>query len=667
MAGAEGRQTALVEDFDPCYLPDGGIAFVSTRAQLHIRCQYGGRYFPNYLLYRAEADGSGIRPLSFGEADEWEPSLLRDGRLVYCRWDYINRHDTLFQGLWVTRPDGTSAAHVYGNYTRSPCTTGEPLAIPGSHKIVCTAMAHHGYTAGSILVVDPRPGDDGPGPIRRVTPEVAFPETEGWPQGAYANPYPLSEDLFLAAYTPDRLAREGAVQRADAFGIYLVDTLGGRELIYRDPEVSCFSPIPVRTRPTPPVLPSHVAGLEEEPAGMFHVQDVYRSTEQLARGSVKALRVVRVYPQTIESPPSRSKVIFELPKRILGTVPVGDDGSVAFRAPAGVPLLFQLLDENGMAVMGMRSFVYLQPGETVGCVGCHEPRNAAPATARPTRAGPVREPRPPAGPRYPGGFSFVRSVQPVLDRYCIDCHGLDRTDGDLSLLGTPLEARYPYRGYPGDNNVRVNLAYHALVSRDGLVKIAQRNFETDYSTPKDYYSHAGRLAKLLLDGHPDEHGEPRVTLDRESLQRIVDWLDLNAPYYGGYSWNKPEWRAVSPEGETALRDAIRARWGEALAGQPLAALVNVGSPGQSRVLQAPLAREAGGWGQMADGGFSSTEEPGYRRLRRLVEGCLIPLAHHDVAGTCGRDPCVCDSCWVHLHRQQEGLARTQRELQDETN
>ena len=378
LAGAEGRQTALIEDFDPCYLPDGGIAFVSTRTQTHIRCQYGGRYFANFLLYRADADGENIRPLSFAEAPEWEPAVLDDGRIIYSRWDYTNRHSYHFQSLWVSWPDGTATASVYGNLTRNPCNTAEPRPIPGSHKIVATAMAHHGYTAGSLVVVDPRHGLDGLPPLTRITPEIAFPETEDWPVGAYANPYPLSEDLFLAAYTPDKLAKEGQVQAENAYGIYLVDTLGGRELIYRDPAMSCVSPLPIQPRPRPPVLPSRWDAAPGEAMGSFYVRNVYQSTQPIPAGSIKSLRVVRVFPQTVETPPSRSIAVYEMPKRIVGTAPVADDGSVAFRAPAGQPLFFQLLDENGMAVMTMRALAYLQPGEQSGCIGCHESRHSAP-------------------------------------------------------------------------------------------------------------------------------------------------------------------------------------------------------------------------------------------------------------------------------------------------
>ena len=653
-SGAEDRQTSLIEDFDPCYLPDGGLAFVSTRTQTHIRCQYGGRYFANFLLYRADGDGRNIRRLSFAEAPEWEPSVLDDGRILYTRWDYTNRHSYHFQSLWVTRPDGTGTANVYGNLTRNPCNTAEPKPIPGSHKIVCTAAAHHGYTAGSVIVIDPRQGLDGLTPVARITPEIPFPETESWPAGAYATPYPLSEDLFLVAYTPDPLAQEGRVQRENAYGIYLIDTLGGRELIYRDPDMSCVSPLPVQPRPQPAQLPSGVEAAQTEPLGTFYVQDVYQSTQTIPAGSVKSLRVVRVFPQTVESPPSRSLAVYEMPKQILGTAPVAADGSVAFRAPAGQPLLFQLLDEHGMAVMTMRALTYVQPGEELGCVGCHESRHVTPGRiARPADVA-VHELQPPAGPCYAGGLSFAKTVQPVLDRYCIHCHGLDRTDGQVNLLGTLEQVTFPRDRWPGPNKMLVSSAYRSLVSLPGLVRVASGDLETDYSVPKDYYAHASRLAPLLLAGHPDDAGQRRLVLDRDSLRRIIDWLDVNAIYYGDYSWNKPEWRRPSPAGERALREYLRGRFRPALAEQPWAALVNVALPEESRILKASLAPEVGGWGSLAGTGWRDPADADYLRLRQLVEESIAPLPGRDIAGTCGRDEgCVCGCCWVRRHREAQ--------------
>ena len=629
MEGYEGRQTVMIEDYDPCYLPDGGFAFVSTRNQGGVRCHHGGRYCPTYTLYRANGDGSGIHPLAFGEANEWDPSVLHDGRIIWTRWDYINRHDTVYQSLWTTRPDGTATAHFYGNYSRNPCSIAEARAIPASHKVVATTTAHHHYTCGSIIVIDPYGGSDGEGPITRITPEVSFPETEGYPRTAYATPYPLSEDLFLVAYSPQyRAAR-------NSYAIYLIDSLGGRELIYRDPDMCCFAPTPVVPRRVPPVLASAVASQRDKTTGTFYVQNVYQCTEPIPPGSVKSLRVVRVFPQTTQAAHPRSFVVFDTCKSVLGTVPVADDGSAAFRAPAGQPLLFQLLDANGMAVMAMRTFVYLQPGEAVSCIGCHEPRNAgAPAPPHPAEIR-YHTLTPSAGPLYEGGLSFARTVQPVLDRYCIRCHGLGKTEGKINLLGT-MEP-----GPPVVNRLRASAAYRSLTRRPGLVSVAHRNRETPFSKPKDYYSHAGRLAKMLLAGH-----KGRVKLDRESFTRIVDWLDLNAIFYGDYSWNKEEWRRASAAGETALREHIRTRFGPTLAEQPYAALVNVALPSESRILKAPLAIQAGGWGQIAKNAWASTDAPAYQEMLRLVKGAIAPPEAHDIAGTCGRKRCLCRSCWV---------------------
>ncbi len=525
-----GRDTVLVEDWDPCYLPGGGFAFISTRNQGYGRC-HGGRYTPSYILYRAEADGSGIRPISFGEANEWDPAVLHDGTLVYTRWDYINRHDTLFQSLWTTRPDGTATAHFYGNYTRNPCMTAEARPIPGSPNVVCTAMAHHSYTAGSIIVVDNRAGLDGPEPIRRVTPDASFPETEGWPRGSYATPWPLSEEVFLVAYSPDPLVRQGRVQRENAYGIYLADTLGGRELLYRDPTASAFSPIPVRRRPEPAAWPSTVE--PERETGTFYVEDVYEGLPpEVKRGVVKRLRIVDIYQQPKARVPPRSVARNEIVKGIVGTVPVEADGSVAFTAPAGRPLLFQLLDADGLAVMAMRSQVYLQGGERAGCVGCHEPRTRAASPHREFLTMRVRKPDPPPGPAYEGGFSFVRTVQPVLDRHCLRCHGGEKPAAGLSLDGTPEK--------------HFTKAYVNLVRRKGMVAVAQRNQEADASRPGLYGARGGRLARFLLTTH-----RKNAKLSAEAFECIAGWLDLNAQFRGDYGYRPPPPAAEMARGDAA--------------------------------------------------------------------------------------------------------------------
>jgi hypothetical protein len=307
-----------------------------------------------------------------------------------------------------------------------------------------------------------------------------------------------------------------------------------------------------------------------------------------------------------------------------------------------------------MAVMTMRALVYVRPGETAGCVGCHEPRHAAPEQPSLPAGMKVHELRPPAGPRYEGGLSFARTVQPVLDHYCIGCHGLDKTEARIDLLGTLEHVTFPRAQWPGPNKMTVSRAYRSLVTCDGLVKVAHADMESDYSVPKDYFAHAGRLAKMLLAGHPDEKGKARANLDRESFARIVDWLDVNAICYGDYSWNKSEWRQPLPEGERTLREHIRGRFGPALAEQPFAALVNVAMPEESRILKAPLVEKAGGWGLLPEKGWRDLEDPDFLRVRQLVEASIAPQQHHDIAGTCGRDDrCACDSCWVRLKNNQD--------------
>ncbi len=203
LAGAGGRMTVLCEDYDPCYLPDGGFAFISTRNQGGVRCHNGGRYCPTYLLYRCDADGSNIRQLSFGEANEWDPTMMPDGRILWMRWDYINRPVIPTLGLWTIRPDGTAAGHYFGNYTPNPCRICQPRPIPGSHKIVATTAGHHTMHAGSLILIDRKIAEDGLEAITRLTPEATFPESEAHSPVSFGSPYPLSEDLFLAAFCPD--------------------------------------------------------------------------------------------------------------------------------------------------------------------------------------------------------------------------------------------------------------------------------------------------------------------------------------------------------------------------------------------------------------------------------------------------------------------------------
>ncbi len=681
MEGRLGRRTQIIEDFDPCYLPDGGIAFSSTRTMATVRCANNLRYNPAFVLHRCNGDGSGLRALSFGELNEYDPDVMADGRLIYTRWEYINRNITTVHGLWTTRDDGTGVGHFYGNGTIDPNVVVEAKQIPGSRKVVASAVAHHAFYRGTIVVIDPEIGEDGLKPLLRVTPEIPFPEQRGrrylgkpivpdengiYPYGLpynlkdktayaaepyhkapglYAMPFPLTENLFL-------VARQDAQRKH--FGIWLIDTLGGRELIYSDPKTSCWAPIPIRPRTRPPVRASLVTSDPKVTEGTFYVQDVYQNrfdkTGRIKRGTVKAMRINQLLDQPAERTIPRGRVIFEIPKRVLGTVPVDPNGSTAFRAPVGVPMQFQLLDAAGMAVMTMRSFVYLHPGETAGCVGCHEPKDAAPPMALQIGNARVHTITPPKWRDYEGGFSFGRTIQPLLDRHCIRCHGLDPKNA-ISFIATPKTVTYKQTGistdWPGRTTVPATVSYHSLLGRPGVVAIAQAYNENLTSKPYDYFAHAGKLTGMLMKGHPDKDGTRRVRLDAASIERFIAWLDVNAPFSGSYSYNRPANRGIDPAGEKALRQHIAKTLGPKWAAQPTAALVNIVDPDASRVLMAPLATAAGGWGQVK--GWTSKDAPGYKATRALVMKTIVFSKYKDIAGTCGRgsrNGCLCKACWI---------------------
>ncbi len=635
----DGRDTVMIEDSDPCYLPDGGLVFVSTRSQNYGRC-HGGRYTPALMLYRCDKDGNAIRALSYGIENETTPSVLNDGRIIYTRWEYVDRHEMEFHKLWWKRPDGTGVSSYYGNDTIYPLMISEARAIPGSQKIVATGVAHHSFHTGTTIMIDVQKGENGPEPVTRITPEVKFPESDerdGKP-GQFSTPCPLTENLYFATYSPNSIPFQGTVPNDTGYSIVLVDTVGGREPIFRDADTCCFSPTPVVPRPMPPVLPSMLPEKPESDTGIYAVQNVNLTRNDpkgvLKPGQIKYLRFSRIFVKPIASNAALNcRVGVGLAKRILGTVPVADDGSVVVRVPAGVPLQIQALDENGLAVMTERSFHYLHAGERRGCVGCHAESHATPPDNPSLLMRRPAELTPPAGPDYPGGFSFVRTVQPVLDRYCIRCHGLGegQPPNGVNLVGNQSGSF---------SQSYVTLARYT--NPIGL-KSETHGLDKNVSRPMDYYAHGSKLGKMLLENHK------KVNLPREDFQRVIDWLDLNSQANGDSSHNRIEHARENAEKEKALREAVKIRFGEALARQPYHALVNHANPGESRLLLAPLAKEAGGWGQI-DKGWASKTDPEYKRFSDLIAATIDPLPP-DIEGTCGRDTaCACGDCWIRLNR-----------------
>jgi hypothetical protein len=449
------------------------------------------------------------------------------GLILYSRWDYIDRDAVTHQTLWATRPDGTNPMAVWGNATPKPHCTFQIQPIPNSPKIAFTAAAHHSIAAGPIVVVDPDKGSNGQEALTRITPGP-FPEAESMNiPDYYESPWPLSEKYFLAGYSPWPLVWEPGANLPNALGIYLVDVFGNRELIYRDPVIGSTNPCPLVPRPVPPVLSSALP--ENAPdQGEVLVSDVYQGLTGIERGTVTEMRVIQIFPKStpIGGAPPIGLAAEENGRAVLGEVPVEADGSVRVTVPARKPILFQLLDKDGMAVQTMRSLTYLQPGEKVSCVGCHENRMNTPVKGIPRAA------RRDAAAITPKEFenepfSYMRVVQPILDAHCIRCHSGAEPKGKKDLTGAPLKGfNTSYWSLCGDTdfagpNTNPETAAAALVPRFGM-----RN-QVQMTPPGGLYGARGsRLIAMLRKGHND------VELSPEELRRLAQWIDCNAIFYG---------------------------------------------------------------------------------------------------------------------------------------
>ena len=523
------------DDMDPCYLPNGKIMFASTRSKRTVLCHPG---FTVTSLHVMDADGKNIRCLSANTVNEFTPTMLPDGRVIYTRWEYIDKGCGDVQSLWAMRPDGSHSAHVFKNNVSRPATLIDARGIPGTGQIVAVGAPHMPLAVGPVVRVDIGITQRTPEAMTNLTPEIGYPGHSGYPtrnKGYYKEPFPLSMDLFLVAYNAD--AHHSA---PTSYAIYLLDASGNRELVYREEEMSCFQPIPLKPRPVPTQLPPAIAA--ETPAeagdkaeGTLFMQDVYQGMGGIERGRVKYLRVVEdqakpwdaawVSPSQgdclgLQNPAISLKGHFAI-KIVHGIVKVREDGSAHFTVPADKNLYFQALDANFMELQRMRTFVNLMAGEKRSCIGCHEPRNKVPSVRRPTAAhlaAVALTPQP--GDTGPRAVHYPTDVQPVLDKHCVKCHSGAKPKAKLDLSGalTTLFSR----------------SYENLINRKLInnIDVDPRSAYIPAEPPLTFGSHKSKMIAKLRKGHS------KVKLTQPEFVRLVTWIDTNANFYGVYEGKK---------------------------------------------------------------------------------------------------------------------------------
>ena len=552
-------------DFEPTYCADGRVVFASDRCGRAAECGNDAYDHTNPNLYVMRPDGTQVRQLTDSKDIDRYPHSLDDGRIAYTHWEYQERHFMEVHALWTIRPDGSMSDALYKHHMRAPCGLRDTRSVPSSSKLVAVATGHHTFAYGPVVVVDPRHGMNNEAGLRVVTPGVAPQEgpMAGTPVpqggvldqgGLYQTPWALDENCFLAAYS---YARPGCTAPAGAdsngFGLYVIDSYGNRELLYRDPVYSCSFPVPLKTRRRPPMVPDVV----EESADSYatcYVTNVYDGMAGVPRGTVKYIRVAQHVGWPFDEEHGQMDYIpgvagqenpaFQSwsPGRVIGDVPVAADGSACFKVPADTAVYFQALDENRMEVYRMRSMVSLKAGEVRGCRGCHESQAKSPIAAGSIPVA-LRKPAelptpPPWGADRLLGYEWL--VQPILDRHCVDCHGQEDPEGKLDFTSTRSAD-----GLMQSYRTMFGLAPGSTTRGRLLVSCSDRFSNADVTRPMQFGSHKSPLIRVLLD---DQLHRDEVHLDAASWRSLVTWVDANAPYHDRFLNKRPSNTQLTKQG-----------------------------------------------------------------------------------------------------------------------
>lgn len=503
-----------LEFYDGTYLPDGRILAISNIGYQGVPCVSGSDQVGNLVLYNPE--NKNLRRLTFDQDANWNPVVMPNGRIMYTRWEYTDLTHYYSRIVMHMNPDGTENKALYGSGAMFPNSTFDVQPIPGKgSSFVGIISGHHGIArSGRMIVFDPAKGrksvagmvQEIPHHDRPIKEEIKDQLVDGvWPQ--FIKPTVINDKYFLVAakLSPNSL-----------WGLYLVDVFDNVTCIMQADGEGFISPILKKKSVTPPVIPDRVK-LDQKEATFF-IQDIYEGEglRGIPRGTVKELRLHAyeyAYVKTISDHNWHGIQSGWDIKRLLGTVPVEEDGSVIFKAPANTPISIQPLDKDGVAIQWMRSWVTGQPGEVVSCIGCHEDQNqiAIPKRVIASQKEPSRLTPPEGGVR---SFTFDLEIQPILDRACIACHNGEKA---FDLRGGKKDSKGYGTSY---------LNFHPYIHRQG------GEGDMVVLQPYEYHPNTSELVRMLKRGHYN------VKLTDKEWRTLYNWIDYNAPDKGYFLANK---------------------------------------------------------------------------------------------------------------------------------
>ena len=502
-----------LEFYDGTYLPDGRILAISNIGYQGVPCVNGSDPVGNLVLYTPQTGN--LRRITFDQDANWNPVVMNNGRVMYTRWEYTDLTHYYSRIVMHMNPDGTENKALYGSGAMFPNSTFDIQPLPGhGSAFVGIISGHHGVArSGRLILFDPSKGrksvsgmtQEIPHRNRLIKEVIKDRLVDGvWPQ--FIKPTPLSDKYFLVAA---KLSKESL------WGIYLVDIYDNVTCLMEMEGEGFISPTLVTKRPTPPAIPDRVK-LNDKEATIF-IQDIYEGEglRGIPRGTVKSLRLHAYEYAYVNTKSDHNwhgiQSGWDI-KRLLGTVPVEEDGSAIFKVPANTPISIQPIDKDGVAVQWMRSWLTGQPGEVVSCIGCHEDQNQIPIPKRVMASQKdAHKLTPPEGGTR--SFTFDLEVQPILDRACIACHNGDKA---FDLRGGKKDKL----GY-GTSYLNLHPYVHRQGGEGDMVVLQ----------PYEYHPNTSELVRMLKKGHYN------VQLTDAEWRKLYNWIDYNAPDKGYFNAN----------------------------------------------------------------------------------------------------------------------------------
>ncbi len=603
---ARWRKGWHTDDIHPCYLPDGKIIFSSTRSEHTVLCG-GSAALVAPTLHRMDPDGSNVEQLSNSPVSEFCPVILGDGRVMYHRWEYIDKGARVAKTVWTMLPDGSQCREIYGLADDTTTVYMYPQPLPADDgRIVCVGTCHfpQGGCLGAIMLVnglhsnrergpDPNAKDyvqwDNRYAVTNLTPHVFIQRrTEpGWhfltDDGRYVHdrngrrghlythPWPVSDTRFLVSYKVR--AADHYKDVPDAYALYLIDTHGRHWPVHKDKNLSCWHPTPLVTRRTPPLVPptrdpAYAAGGK----AVCVVADITGGMTGVKPGEVKWIRINEALPRYWSTGRRWGHAVSSSqwkaalwPRVQWGVVPVEKDGSACFEVPANRSIFFQALDADFGELQRERTYVNYKPGEVRSCTGCHgeSERNVPPAST----TTPLALQRPPSVPQPQpcdlvenGGtglagqvIHYPSDIQPIWDAKCVSCHGKKDPAGGLVLTG--------------DLTTRYSVSYEQLASKEMAGPIIPEftsfrqgdrgNYNGAYLPPKALGCYKSVLVEILTRrDHPKNAKDNHTKMLSDRQRMIVSrWVDTNYQFYGSYYGRQHSHWAVADSGNPAYDPA----------------------------------------------------------------------------------------------------------------